>query len=155
MSKHKNSELASNRRASYDYEIIETFEAGIVLLGTEVKSLRNHGGNLRDSYILVSQQGHVFLKNASIAPYRFGSLFNHEDKRDRLLLLHKREIAKLKTLSQEKGFTLIPLAMYVKNGFIKIKIASAKGKKSYDKRQALKEKEHTKAIQQAMRNHVD
>lgn len=155
MSKHKGSELVSNRRASYDYEIIKTFEAGIVLFGTEVKSLRNHGGNLRDSYVLVSQQGKVLLKNASIAPYRFGNLFNHEDKRDRFLLLHKREIAELKTLSQEKGFALIPLAMYVKNGFIKVKIACAKGKKNYDKRQALKEKEHKRTIQQAMRNRID
>jgi SsrA-binding protein len=155
MSKHKDSELVSNRRAFYDYEIIETFEAGIILSGTEVKSLRNHGGNLQDSYVLVSQQGKVVLKNASISPYRFGNLFNHENKRDRFLLLHKREIVKLKTLSQEKGFTLIPLAMYLKNGFVKVKIACAKGKKNYDKRQALKEKELNRTIQQAMRNRMD
>ncbi|QZA58786.1 SsrA-binding protein SmpB [Candidatus Rhabdochlamydia porcellionis] len=155
MSKHKESELVSNRRAFYDYEIIETFEAGIILSGTEVKSLRDHGGSLSDAYILISQQEKVLLKNASIAPYRFGNIFNHEDKRDRFLLLHKREIMRLKNLSQEKGFTLIPLSMYLKNGFVKVKVACAKGKKNYDKRQALKEKEHTKTIQQAMRNRID
>ncbi|HEV3270488.1 MAG TPA: SsrA-binding protein SmpB [Candidatus Rhabdochlamydia sp.] len=155
MSKHKESKLVSNRRAFYDYEIIETFEAGIILSGTEVKSLRNHEGSLQEAYILISQQGKVLLKNASIAPYRFGNIFNHEDKRDRFLLLHKKEIIRLKNLSQEKGFALIPLSMYLKNGFIKVEGACARGKKNYDKRQALKEKEHKKTIQQAMRNRID
>jgi SsrA-binding protein len=133
MSKKPEGELVSNRRAFHDYEILETFEAGMILLGTEVKSLRNHGGNLQDSYIIVSD-GEVILKNASISPYRFGSHFVHEEKRERKLLLHKREIAKLKAFSQEKGLTLIPLAIYLKNGIIKIKIGCAKGKKTYDKR---------------------
>jgi SsrA-binding protein len=93
----------------------------------------------------------VILKGASIAPYRFGNLFNHEEKRERKLLLHKREILKLKTLSSEKGLTLIPLSIYLKGGFIKVKIASAKGKKTYDKRAALKEREHKRSIERAIR----
>ncbi len=151
--KKSDSELVSNRRATHEYEILETYEAGIALLGTEVKSLRNHGGSLQDSYVLVTGEGDVILKNASIAPYRFGNLFNHEEKRDRRLLLHKREIAKLKSLSQEKGLTLIPLGMYLKKGYVKVKIAVAKGKRSYDKRAALKEREHQRDIDRAMKEH--
>lgn len=150
----KEGELVSNRRAFHDYEILETFEAGMVLTGTEVKSLRAHGGNLQDSYVLVSNKD-VILKGASIAPYRFGTLYNHEEKRERKLLLHKREIAKLKTVSQEKGLTLIPLSIYLKNGYMKIKIATARGKKTYDKREAIKEREQKKTIQRAMKDHRD
>lgn len=145
-------ELVSNRRAFHDYEIQETFEAGIILLGTEIKSLRNHGGGLQDSYIIVSDSA-VILKNASIAPYKFGNLFNHEEKRERKLLLHKREIVKLKSFSQEKGLTLIPLAMYLKNGYVKVKIGVARGKKLHDKRSAIKEREHKKAIDRALKNY--
>lgn len=154
MSKKKrpDSEICSNRRAFHDYEILETFEAGLVLLGTEVKSLRDHGGSLQDSYILVDQNGEVILKNASIAPFRFGGIaFNHPERRDRKLLLHKREALRLRSLSQEKGLTLIPLAIYLKSGFMKVKVASARGKKSYDKRAALKEREHERTISRAMR----
>jgi|SRR5579872_874285 len=149
---NSDSELVSNRRAGHDYEILETFEAGIMLLGTEIKSLRDHGGSLQDSYILVSSNNTVILKNATIAPYRHGNIYNHPEKRERKLLLHKREIAKLKALSQEKGLTLIPLSLYLKNGFVKVKIASARGKKSYDKRQALKEREHKRSIDRSMKD---
>jgi SsrA-binding protein len=150
MSKRSNAEICSNRRATHDYEILEVFEAGMQLLGTEVKSLRDHGGSLQDAYVLVDSQDSVILKNASIAPYRFGGMaFNHPERRDRKLLLHKREILKLKAFSQEKGLTLIPLSIFLKNGFMKIKIASARGKKTYDKRAALKEKEHERAIRRA------
>lgn len=151
MSKKSEAELVSNRKASYEYEILDTWEAGIALFGTEIKSLRNHGGSLQDAYVLVSR-GEVILKNASIAPYRFGNLFNHEERRDRKLLLHKREIEKLFTLSQEKGLTLIPLGIYLKNGFAKVKIACCRGKKLYDKRASIKEREHKKAIDRALRD---
>ena len=125
----------------------------MVLIGTEVKSLRDHGGSLQDAYILVDEDLNVILKNASIAPYRFGGIaFNHEERRDRKLLLHKREALKLRSFSQERGLTLIPLAIYLKNGYMKIKIASARGKKSYDKRAALKEREHQRDISRAMRD---
>jgi SsrA-binding protein len=149
------SELVSNRRAFHDYEVLETFEAGIVLQGTEVKSLRNHGGSLQDAYILVSDALIVHLRGSSIAPYRFGNLFNHEDKRERQLLLHKREILKLKTYSQEKGLTLIPLALYLKSGFVKVKIGVCKGKRTFDKRAALKEREQQRDIDRAMRHGSD
>ncbi len=150
--KNADTELVSNRRALYDYEVLDTYEAGIILTGTEIKSLRGHGGSLQDAYVLVSDSGDVLLKNASVAPYRFGITFGHAERRDRKLLLHKREIAKLKSLSEEKGLALIPLSMYLKNGFVKVKIAVARGKRSYDKRAALKEKEHKRAIDRAMRD---
>lgn len=143
-------ELVSNKRAYHEYEILETFEAGLVLVGTEIKSLRNHGGSLQDAYILITD--HVpILKNASIAPYRFGNIHNHEDKRERKLLLHKGEIVKLKKFSDEKGLTLIPLSLYLKNGYAKIKIGVAKGKKAFDKRASLKEREHKRSIDRAMK----
>jgi SsrA-binding protein len=153
MAKQKSdSELVSNRRATHDYEILDTYEAGIILTGTEIKSLRDHGGSLQDAYILISDRGVVILKNSSIAPYRFGSVYNHEERRERELLLHKREITKLKALSQEKGLTLIPLAIYLKNGIAKVKVGVARGKRSYDKRASIKEREHKRAIDRAMKN---
>ena len=139
-------DLVSNRRARHNYEILDTFEAGIVLQGTEIKSLRNHGGSLQDAYVDV--RGHeLWLLNASIAPYSFGNLYNHEEKRERKLLMHKREIEKLRKSTAEKGLAIIPLSIYLKKGKAKVKIAIAKGKKSYDKRAALKEKEHKREIQ--------
>jgi len=151
MTRKNEGELVSNRRAFHDYEILETFDAGIILLGTEIKSLRANGGSLQDAFILVTDDKRVILKNSTIAPYKYGNVFNHEDKRDRQLLLHKREIAKLKALTQEKGLTLIPLSLYLKNGFVKVKIASARGKKTYDKRAALKDREHKKAVDRALK----
>ena len=146
-----NTELVSNRKAFYDYEILETYEAGIVLQGTEVKSLRAHGGSLQDSYILVSLSGDVVLKNSSIAHYRFGNIHNHPEKQDRKLLLHKNEILRLKDLSQQKGLTLIPLSIYLVKGLIKVKIGVAKGKKSYDKRESIKNREDQRSIQRAIK----
>ena len=110
MAKNKEGDLVSNKRASHEYEILDTLEAGILLQGTEVKSLKDHGGNLQDSYILVSGK-RVILKGASIALYKFGNIHNHEEKRDRELLLHKNEILKLKEFTQRQGFSLIPLAL--------------------------------------------
>ncbi len=146
----KFSDLVTNRKAFHDYEILETFEAGILLTGTEVKSLRTHNGNLQDAYVLFSENA-AFLKNASIAPYPSAAMFNHEERRDRKLLLHKKELFKLQRLTQEKGLTVIPLAFYLKNGLIKVKIATARGRKSYDKRAALKAKEQDRDIRRAMR----
>jgi SsrA-binding protein len=153
MASKKEGELVSNRKAFHDYEILESFEAGIILLGTEIKSLRAHGGSLQDAYVLVTPQG-VILKNASISPYKYGGVFNHEEKRERKLLLHKREIEKLKEFSEQKGLTLIPLALYLKNGLVKVKVGCAKGKRSYDKRAALKAREHKKSIDRAMKNQL-
>lgn len=146
------SELVSNRKAFHEYEVLDTYEAGMVLVGTEVKSLRQHGGSLQDSYVTVTDDLKVLLKNAHIATYTFGNLFNHEEKRERQLLLHKREILKIKTASQEKGLTLIPLAIYLKKGYIKIKIGVCKGKRSYDKRASLKEREQKREMSRALKD---
>ncbi len=143
------SELVSNRKAGHDYEILETFEAGIILLGSEIKSLRNHGGSLQDAWVDV-RGPRITLVNSSIAPYSHGGVFNHEEKRPRQLLLHKREIETLRRLVQEKGLAIIPLSIYLKKGIAKIRIATAKGKKAYDKRAALKEKEDKRSVQRAL-----
>lgn len=145
MKKKNTSELVSNRRAYHNYEILETLEAGISLLGTEIKSLRNHGGTLQDAYIVIDK-GEAFLKQASIAPYKFGNIFNHKEKRERKLLLHRHEIIKLKKQIEQKGLTIIPLAMYLKKGYVKVKLGVAKGKKHHDKRQAIKEREEKRSI---------
>lgn len=141
------SDLVSNRRARHDFEILETYEAGIILLGTEIKSLRNHGGSLQDAYV-DARGDTLWLINASIAPYSFGNIHNHEEKRPRKLLMHKREIDKLRRIKSEKGLALIPLAIYLnKKGFAKVKVALAKGKKAYDKRAALKEREAKRSME--------
>lgn len=147
----KSNELVSNRRATHDYEILETFEAGIVLQGTEIKSIRNHGASLQEAYVKVIS-GEIWLIGSSIAPYRFGNIHNHEEKRDRKLLMHKREINRLKTASQEKGLTLIPLSMFLKEGKVKIRLGIAKGKKNIDKRADIKERDEKRHMQQALKN---
>lgn len=153
MAKSENTDLVSNKRATFNYEIIETFEAGIVLEGTEIKSLRNHGGSLQEAYIKVFDDA-LWLLNASIAPYRFGNIHNHEEKRDRKLLMHKREIAYFKTQLNEKGLTAIPLAMYLKNGRVKVKIATARGKKNIDKRETIKERDEKRTMDRARKEHL-
>lgn len=149
MSKN-NSELAKNREAFFNYEILETFEAGIALQGTEVKSLRDNGCALRDAYVVITNH-EAWLKGSSIALYKFGNIHNHEEKRDRKLLLHKREIEKLKKSADIKGFTIIPLAMYLKHGIVKVSIAIGKGKKLYDKREAIKKRDQQRAISKALK----
>src|SRR5580704_4939876 len=131
MAKEKETDLVSNRRAAHDYEILDTWEAGIVLLGTEIKSLRSHGGSLQDAFIDV-KGAEPWLLQASIAPYAFGNIHNHEERRPRKLLLHKREFEKIQRQAKEKGLAVIPLSMYLKKGIAKVRIALAKGKKSYD-----------------------
>src|SRR6185503_1317499 len=124
-------DLVNNKRAYYDYEILESFEAGLVLLGTEIKSLRDHGGNLQEAFVKLIK-GELYLIGASIAPYRYGNFFNHEERRDRKLLMHKKEIFKIGAKVHEKGVTLVPLALYLKKGRVKLKLGLAKGKKQYD-----------------------
>ena len=148
MSKTPSSELVSNRRAGHDFEILETFEAGIILLGTEIKSLRNHGGSLQDAYVDV-RGPELILLNSSIAPYSYGNIHNHEERRPRKLLMHKREIEKLRRQVIKKGLTVIPLSIFLKKGIAKVKIAIAKGKNTYDKRASLKEKQHLRSMQRS------
>ncbi|MDN3505169.1 MAG: SsrA-binding protein SmpB [Rhabdochlamydiaceae bacterium] len=152
MKKKSPNELVSNRKARHNYEIMETFEAGIVLTGTEIKSLRNHGGSLDEAYIIF-QRNEAFLKNSFIAPYTFGNVHNHEDKRERKLLMHKQELCKLKQATDQKGLSLIPLSLYLKMGKVKVKVAMARGKKLHDKRQSIKETQMKKDVQRAIKEH--
>ncbi len=144
-------DLVSNRKAYHNYEILETFEAGIVLLGTEIKSLRSNGGSLSDAYVTVKQDEQLWLIHSSIAPYRFGNINNHEERRERKLLMHKDEILKLKKATTEKGLSIIPLSFFLKKGFVKVKIALAKGKKQHDKRASIREKEEKRSMQKLLK----
>ena len=146
-------DIVSNRKAFHDYEVLETYEAGISLQGTEVKSLRNHGGSLQEAYVkIISNE--VWLIGATISHYKFGNINNHKENRDRKLLLHKKEIEKLKAAVREKGLALIPLALYFKKGTIKIKIAKARGKKTVDKRASIRERDEKRHMQKIMKNNV-
>ncbi len=151
MSSEKDSNvLMNNRKARHDYTILETFEAGIVLQGTEVKSIRAHKANLNDSFGRV-ENGEIFLYNFHVDPYEFGNIANHEPLRKRKLLLHFNEIKKLIGQISQKGFTLVPLAVYLKNGKIKVAIALAQGKQKIDKREDLKKRIADREAQAAMR----
>jgi len=132
--------IADNRKALYDYHVIETFEAGVVLLGTEVKSIREGSVNLRDSYARLDN-GEVWLLNMHVGPYSHSGYASHEERRQRKLLLHKSEIRKLTGKVAEKGLTLVPLRMYYKDGRVKVAIALAKGKQLHDKRETIRRRE--------------
>ena len=150
MEKEKIKIACENRKARHDYFIHETYEAGIELRGTEVKSLRAGKANLRDSYAEV-KVGEVFVEHMHISPYEQGNIFNHEPLRRRRLLLHKREILKLFGKTREKGFTLIPPKIYFKKGRAKMELALASGKHNYDKRDALHEKSAQRDIERALK----
>lgn len=143
--------LAENRKARHDYIIEETYEAGISLAGTEVKSIRAGKVNLKDSYAQV-RNGEVFICGMHISPYEQGNIFNKDPLRDRKLLLHKNEILKLTGFISQQGYTLVPLALYLIRGRVKVKLAVAKGKHNYDKRQSMKEKAAKRDIQKHMKN---
>lgn len=149
----KPNDLVSNRRATFNYEILETLEAGISLQGTEIKSLRNNGGTLQDSYVKVIDS-EAWLVGCNIAPYKFGNIYNHQERRDRKLLLHKREIDQIETSITQKGLAVIPLALYLKNGRVKVRLAIAKGKKSHDKRQAIQERDEKREMSRMMKKHL-
>ena len=131
--------IADNRKARHDYHILDTYESGMVLKGTEVKSIRNNRVSIRESYAQFKGK-ELYIINMHIAPYKFGNRFNLEPKRDRKLLLHEKELKKLKTQIEAKGLTLVPLRLYFRKGFAKLEIALVRGKKLYDKRQDLKKK---------------
>ena len=143
--------LADNRYAKFQYEIHETIEAGIELLGTEVKSIRNGKANLRDGYCSF-RNGEILLLNVHISPHKnVGSFFNHDPLRNRKLLLHKKEIIKLRSNTEKKGMTIVPLSIYLKGSWIKLKLGIGKGKKLHDKRQADKQKSIKKEIHSALK----
>lgn len=139
--KENSRNITVNRKARHDYSILQTLEAGIVLVGTEVKSCRENKANLVDGYAKIDNYGEVWLIGAYINEYKQGNRFNHDPSRDRKLLLSKREIRKLDKLVKEKGNTLIPLRLYFNRGKVKVEIAVAKGKKSFDKREAITKKD--------------
>ena len=143
--------LAENRNAKFQYEIYEKIEAGIELLGTEVKSIRNGKANLRDGYCSF-REGEILLLNVHISPHKnVGSFFNHDPLRNRKLLLHKKEITRLKSNTEKKGMTIVPLSIYLKGAWIKITIGVGKGKKLHDKRQDEKNKSMKKEINNALK----
>ncbi len=145
--------LTDNRKARHDYHILDTYEAGIVLKGTEVKSIRAGKANLKDSYARV-EKGELFLYNMHISPYEQGNRFNHEPKRTRRLLMHKHEINRLLGRTKEKGLSLVPLKLYFKNNKVKVELALAKGKKLHDKRRALAERDAKREMERARKNFV-
>jgi len=145
--------IAQNRKARFLYEILETYEAGIQLIGTEVKSIRAGRVNLQDGYALI-RQGEVWLINVNISPYEAtGAYFNHDPKRTRKLLLHRQEISKLIGKTEQKGLTLVPLKVYLKKGLVKVQIGLAKGKKLHDKRETIKRREDQKEMQRVVKRY--
>jgi SsrA-binding protein len=144
--------VADNRQARYLYEILETFEAGIVLVGTEIKSIRAGKLNLRDGFALL-RNGEMFLMNVHVSPHSTASqLFNHEPRRTRKLLVHRKEIRKLKDQVEQQGLTLVPLKMYLKRGIVKVDMALVRGKKLHDKREDSKRRDDQREMQRAMKN---
>lgn len=144
--------VADNRQARFLYEILETYEAGVELRGTEVKSIRHGKANLRDGYALI-RRGEAWLHNVHISPHQTASqVFNHEPLRTRKLLLHSKEISKLVSQVDQQGLTIVPLKMYLKRGWVKLTIALVRGKKLHDKREDLKRKQENREIQRVMKN---
>lgn len=152
MVRKKNSNsLAENRKARHDYFIEETMEAGLALVGTEVKSIRGGKCNLKDSYADI-ENGEIFIKQMHVSPYEQGNIFNVDPMRNRKLLLHKEEIFRLQGLVQRDGYTLIPLSLYLKNGRVKVALGVCKGKKNYDKRDSMLEKAAKRDMDRAIKN---
>jgi SsrA-binding protein len=139
--------VASNRKARHEYFIEDTIEAGLVLKGTEVKSIRQGKINVKESYAVV-ENGEVYVYNMHISPYEQGNIYNVDPIRKRKLLLHKREIRKLDSFVMQKGYTLVPLTVYIKDGLVKVELAIAKGKKLYDKRESIAKRDAERRIQQ-------
>lgn len=152
MAKEKGtSTIATNRRARHDYEIEDQLEAGLVLSGTEVKSLREGRASLVQSFVTIDRHGEMWLENANIPEYLNGTWTNHAPKRKRKLLLHRTQIAKMSRQTEAKGYTIVPLSLYFKDGRVKVSIALARGKREYDKRQSLREEQDKRDAQRAMR----
>lgn len=143
--------IAQNRKAFHDYHIEDRIEAGISLKGTEVKSVREGRVNFKDSYVIIKEE-EALLLNCHISPYSHGNIMNHDPLRTRKLLLHKREIVKLQGKLQQKGYSLIPLKMYFKGPYIKVEVGLAKGKRLFEKRESIKEREAKREMERALKN---
>ncbi|MCM3758725.1 SsrA-binding protein SmpB [Sporosarcina aquimarina] len=151
MAKGQGKVLAVNKKANYDFAIEETIEAGIVLQGTEIKSIRNGKVQLRDAFVLI-RNNEAWISNMHISPYEQGNQFNHDPVRSRKLLMHRKQINTLIGQTKEKGTAIVPLKMYIKDGFAKVLVGVGKGKKLYDKRHDLKEKEAKRDMQRAFKD---
>lgn len=143
--------VAQNRKAYHDYFVEETFEAGMILTGTEVKSLRDGKANLKDSYVII-KEAEAILLNCHISPYSHGNIMNHDPVRTRKLLLHRKEIIRLQGMAAQKGYSLVPLKIYFKESRAKVEIGLVKGKRQYEKRESIKKKEADREIARAMKN---
>ena len=141
-----------NRKAKFDYFIEDSYEAGIVLTGTEIKSIRNGNCNIKDCYGII-KNGEVFLLNMYIGPYKEGNIFNHSETRSRKLLLHKKEIKKLDDAIKLKGLTLVPIKLYFKNNKLKVQLGVCRGKKNYDKRETIKERDIKREVSKNLKNY--
>lgn len=151
MEKLKSDVLIKNKRASFDYELLEKFQAGIVLVGTEIKTIRQGKASLVDTFCFFNN-GELWVKNMNISEYFYGTYNNHVPKRDRKLLLTKRELSKLSRLTKETGFTIVPTKLFInEKGYAKLEIAVAKGKKDYDKRESIKERDDKRLMDRAMK----
>ncbi|MBO0602237.1 SsrA-binding protein SmpB [Sporosarcina sp. E16_3] len=151
MAKGQGKVVAVNKKANHDFAIEETIEAGIVLLGTEIKAIRNSKVQLRDAFVRI-RNNEAWISNMHISPYDHGNQFNHDPLRSRKLLLHKKQISKLIGQTKEQGSAIVPIKMYLKDGFAKVLIGVGKGKKDYDKRQDLKKKDAKREIDRALRD---
>lgn len=142
-----------NRKAKFDYEILDTYEAGIVLKGTEIKSIRDGKANIKDSYCII-KNNEIFILNMHISTYKYGNIFNHDETRTRKLLLHNKEILKLKNGIEINGFTIVPLKLYFKNRRAKLLIGLAKGKHNYDKREAIKKRDQERDLKKYIKSNI-
>jgi SsrA-binding protein len=145
--------LATNRKALHDFQILEKLEAGIILTGTEVKSIKQGHVSIQEGYIHIDERLEAWLVGSTVQPYEQGNIFNHNQTRERKLLMHRKEIERLYAKTREKGLTIVPLKLYLSKGNVKLRIGLAKGKNVVDKRETLKERESTRDTQRAMRNH--
>lgn len=141
-----------NRKARHDYFIEEVYEAGIVLTGTEIKSIRNGDCNIKDCYGIIKKH-EVFLLNMYVGQYKEGNIFNHEETRDRKLLLHKKEISKLEKYIEQRGYALVPLRLYFKNNQLKVELAVCRGKKEFDKRESIKERDIKREVEKNLKRY--
>lgn len=154
MAKNQGKTIAQNKKANHDYFIEDTYEAGLVLQGTEIKSIRAGRVNLKDSFATI-RQGEAFINNMHIAPYEQGNRYNHEPTRARKLLLHRKQIDKLIGETQRAGYSLVPLKLYIKNGVAKVLIGVGKGKKKFDKREDLKQKQAKRDMDRAIKERLN
>ena len=142
--------ISSNKKASFDYLLFDRFEAGLSLVGTEIKAIRKSGANLKDSFVRITDNLEAYLINCHISPYEFGNIYNHDPRRERKLLLNKKEILKILNKVKQEKYTIVPTKMYFSGKWVKVEVAVAKGKKLYDKRESIKKKDIKRDIERSL-----